>query len=263
MRKFLYTGAGLAILGGIAFAQSVGWPPPAGMLAALGVYNSGGITLTNTQVSPVQLDSAGNLKVNIASGGSGGGAITVADGADVTQGAIADAASTAGGTGTLSAKLRLMTTQLGTINTTLGSPFQAGGALGAGSAIIGNVRIDQTTPGTTNGVQVNAALPAGTNNIGTVDQTGKTTTMATSAPTAATFAALLASSASRKACLIQNTGTTLGYVYFGATGSATTGNAFQLVAGQSISCTNGNITVTDNVAGTCASGTCAFIISSQ
>lgn len=42
-------------------------------------------------------------------------------------------------------------------------------ALTAGSAIIGNVRIDQTTPGTTNGVQVNAALPAGTNNIGDVD----------------------------------------------------------------------------------------------
>ncbi len=41
--------------------------------------------------------------------------------------------------------------------------------LGAGSAIIGKVGIDQTTPGTTNGVQVNAALPAGDNNIGNVD----------------------------------------------------------------------------------------------
>lgn len=65
-----------------------------------------------------------------ASGGGGGGAVTIADGADVTQGAIADAASTAGGVGTLSAKLRLMTTQLGTINTTLGSPLQAGGTIG-------------------------------------------------------------------------------------------------------------------------------------
>ena len=42
----------------------------------------------------------------------------------------------------------------------------------AGSAIIGNVRIDQTTPGTTNGVQVNAALPAGSNLIGAVDTAG-------------------------------------------------------------------------------------------
>ena len=38
-----------------------------------------------------------------------------------------------------------------------------------GSAVIGKVGIDQTTPGTTNGVQVVAALPAGTNNIGDVD----------------------------------------------------------------------------------------------
>lgn len=39
-------------------------------------------------------------------------------------------------------------------------------ALPAGTAIIGKVGIDQTTPGTTNGVQVNAALPAGANVIG-------------------------------------------------------------------------------------------------
>jgi hypothetical protein len=46
----------------------------------------------------------------------------------------------------------------------------------AGSAIIGKVGIDQTTPGTTNGVQVNAALPAGTNVIGhVIADTGSTT----------------------------------------------------------------------------------------
>lgn len=49
----------------------------------------------------------------------------------------------------------------------------------AGTAIIGKVGIDQTTPGTTNGVQINAALPAGTNNI------GKTSAIATT-PTAGT-----------------------------------------------------------------------------
>lgn len=42
-------------------------------------------------------------------------------------------------------------------------------ALPAGTNLLGKVGIDQTTPGTTNGVQVNAALPAGTNNIGTVN----------------------------------------------------------------------------------------------
>lgn len=43
-------------------------------------------------------------------------------------------------------------------------------AIPAGTNIIGKVGIDQTTPGTTNGVQVNAALPAGSNTIGAVTQ---------------------------------------------------------------------------------------------
>ena len=38
--------------------------------------------------------------------------------------------------------------------------------IAAGSAIVGQVGIDQTTPGTTNGVQVVAALPTGANAIG-------------------------------------------------------------------------------------------------
>jgi len=42
--------------------------------------------------------------------------------------------------------------------------------LTAGTNIIGKVSIDQTTPGTTNGVQVNAPLPAGSNTIGAVTQ---------------------------------------------------------------------------------------------
>jgi hypothetical protein len=40
--------------------------------------------------------------------------------------------------------------------------------LNAGSALVGKVGIDQTTPGTTNGVEINAALPAGANTIGAV-----------------------------------------------------------------------------------------------
>jgi hypothetical protein len=53
----------------------------------------------------------------------------------------------------------------------------------AGTAIMGKVGIDQTTPGTTNGVQVNAAIPAGSNIIGkvTIDQTTPGTTNAISA----------------------------------------------------------------------------------
>lgn len=72
------------------------------------------------------VDVNGNLCIS----GTGGGPATIANGADVAEGATTDTASTAGGTGSVSAKLRLMTTQLGTINTTLGSPFQAGGSIG-------------------------------------------------------------------------------------------------------------------------------------
>lgn len=110
---------------------------------------------------PMLVDEYGRL-----CGGGGGGAVTVADGADVAEGAITDAAASVGGTGTLSAKLRRITTQLDAIQTAVT------GATPAGTAIIGKVGIDQTTPGTTNGVQVNAALPAGTNGIGNVG--GKT-----------------------------------------------------------------------------------------
>jgi hypothetical protein len=50
---------------------------------------------------------------------------------------------------------------LTTINTTLGTPFQAAGALGASAAIIGTVRIDQTTPGTTNAVVATGSEASG------------------------------------------------------------------------------------------------------
>lgn len=49
------------------------------------------------------------------SGGGGGGAVTVADGADVTQGAIADAVVAAGAAGTESAKLRRLTTDMAAV----------------------------------------------------------------------------------------------------------------------------------------------------
>lgn len=49
---------------------------------------------------------------------------------------------------------------------------QVNAPLPVGSNIIGAVAIDQTTPGTTNGVEIVAALPAGSNVIGSVDQNG-------------------------------------------------------------------------------------------
>ncbi len=186
-----------------SFALAAPAPPP--MREAVAVCDP---AYPTTRCIVVNADGS----INTSGGGGGGGAVTVADGADVTQGAVADTASTAGGVGTLSAKLRLMTTQLGTLNTTLGTPFQAGGSIGntafgitgaipagtnvighvitdtgsttvvttlpalvAGSAIIGKVGIDQTTPGTTNLVALAANQSVNTaqvNGVTTLTGTG-------------------------------------------------------------------------------------------
>src|SRR6202008_4042178 len=67
-------------------------------------------------------------------GGGGGGAVTVADGADVTQGAIADAVVAAGAAGPLSAKLRRLTTDLAALLAKL--PAALGITTSAGSLSI-------------------------------------------------------------------------------------------------------------------------------
>ncbi len=124
-------------------------------------------------------------------------------------------------------------------------------ALVAGSAIIGNVRIDQTTPGTTNGVQVNAALPAGANVIGhVITDTGSTTAVTgtvTTAPavpttilngktTVATAGSrtTLAASTAVKSVTIKALSTNTGFIYVGDTTVAST-NGFQLSARDSVS----------------------------
>lgn len=60
--------AGLALclfLLGLAPAQSqvAGWPPPAGAIASLCVYNLSPPTLATTNVGFIQCDSAGNLRI--------------------------------------------------------------------------------------------------------------------------------------------------------------------------------------------------------
>lgn len=74
----------------------------------LGAANALLYAWSPSQLMPVLLtvDAAGNLAVTGSGGGGGGGAVTVADGADVAEGATADAAVTSDTAGTLSAKLR-------------------------------------------------------------------------------------------------------------------------------------------------------------
>ena len=114
---------------------------PSKALVAGGVYNSTPPTLTNGQTAALQLNASGAQKV---------------DGSAVTQPV----------SGTF-----WQATQPVSIAATV-SVSWSGQTVGlvAGSAIIGKVGIDQTTPGTTNGVQINAALPAGANTIGAVTQ---------------------------------------------------------------------------------------------
>ncbi len=110
--------------------------------------------------------SAGNLNATVVGTGTFAvqAAATEADGANVTIGAIADAAATQGSTGTVSAKLRTITAQLNTIATN------------------------------------QATLPAGTNTIGTVGQlpypVGATPITASATGTTAATAATLAKASS-------------------------------------------------------------------
>jgi hypothetical protein len=84
--------------------------PTNGQLA-VGQFNTTPTVITSGNVSPFQLDTNGNLLVNVKAGGAGGGAITAAassyaagafsagagvDGWDLTQGTKADAAWTSG-----------------------------------------------------------------------------------------------------------------------------------------------------------------------
>ena len=99
---------------------------------------------------------------------------------------------------------------------------------------------------------------------GATSPLGATTTTATSTISVTnTFQVALAGNTYRNACLIQNTGTHTEYVYFGATGSATTSNAFPISPGQTISCATVNgLVLTDivNITGTAGDG---YIVTSQ
>lgn len=115
MRRLL---ASLAIVLGLSSAAQAAdcWPSA----TSTSQSNCGAVMLyLDVTGKSAPVTAAAPLPVTIISGGSGGGAMTVADGANVVEGATADAAATAGGAGTLSAKLRLLTTQFNTLNTTV------------------------------------------------------------------------------------------------------------------------------------------------
>lgn len=82
-------------------------------------------------------------------------------------------------------------------------------------------------------------------------------------PTAGVFSSAIAASATRKSCLVQNVGTTLGYVYFGLNVNAAFSNSFQIAPYGAVSCADSAAVEQGNVSATCASGTCAFVVKSE
>lgn len=83
-----------------------------------------------SSVSPCVAQSAGGCTavsaanpLPVTGGGGGGGAATIADGADVNAGTTTDAATAAGGAGTVSAKLRETTALLSSILSGVTAPL--------------------------------------------------------------------------------------------------------------------------------------------
>lgn len=140
-----------------AQAQQVSFPPPAGTMGILCVYNASPPTLTTGNPGFVQCDSTGKLIVS-GGGGGGGGAVTIADGADVAQGTTTDfACATDNGTCTLIALVkrnnqRITTAIAGTAITAAALPLPSGAATEATLQSINT--------------NIQASIPAGTNRIG-------------------------------------------------------------------------------------------------
>jgi hypothetical protein len=116
-----------------------------------------GLTYAAGQFGILTMDTTGKLCDSATGGGGGGGAITAASGSyasgalssgSVASGAMVDLGSQADAAcGTATGTCSLIALQKFN-NTATGS------SVPAGSAIIGKVGIDQTTPGTTNGVAI-------------------------------------------------------------------------------------------------------------
>jgi hypothetical protein len=96
-----------------------------------------------------------------------------------------------------------------------------------------------------------------------VPSTATSTQAATTLGSAGTFSSVLASNTSRKGCLVENTSAENEWVYFGATGSATTSNSLKVAAGYAVNCSSGPIVASDNiaVAGSVSSGDTVVVVS--
>lgn len=81
------------------------------------------------------------IESNTRPGGGGGGAATIADGANVVEGAVADAATSAGAAGTISAKLRKVTTDTDSIATVTGATGDSVSSAGGAGTLSAKLRL--------------------------------------------------------------------------------------------------------------------------
>lgn len=119
------------------------------------------IDQTGSASNVVVLSGGSGLPTGAGGGGSGGGggAVTIADAADASQGGVADAAcATDNGSCTVVSLLKRENQRLTTVNTTLGTPLQAGGTV----SITAIARAARNFPGATVGVASAQALAAST-----------------------------------------------------------------------------------------------------
>ena len=189
MRRAPLFGAGALV------ALAAGWV----MAASPVVTETVAIVDPSTPSQQAGVDPGGNLKVNCIAGCSAASAT----GADNTDGVAAvstglgttvgygyvwngaswdrQAGSAANGTMVNVAKIGGGTLALGQASMAASLPVAIASnqgnvpvAAAPGSNIIGKVGIDQTTPGTSNGVSITAALPTGSNVIGAVNPAAAT-----------------------------------------------------------------------------------------
>lgn len=124
-----------------ASTQNSATPTNGGLVLAQ--FNTSPTTITPGNVSPLQMDNAGNLRVTVA------GAIGLAQGS-----------TTSGQTGSLimaavtTAAPSYTTAQTSPLSLDLAGNLRTNATLIAGSAIVGKFGVDQTTPGSTNGVSL-------------------------------------------------------------------------------------------------------------
>lgn len=245
-----------------------------------GIYNSSPPSVTTGQQVALQTDSSGNVKISCQSGCSGSGGTAAADESTFTQGTTSLTPIggayftsvtnlTAGQTGVAQMTTdRMLYVNLGKVGGT--STLTGAGAVGTGAQRMA-VAQDTTTvagssPGTAGSASSNVVTVQGISSmtpITTALATGTTTAAAVTITTGNTFQSALASSGTRKGCLVQYTGTGTGYVFFGATVSATKATSLQLAPGASASCNISGLILTDNIAVTSATTSDTFVVNSQ